>query len=186
MEPDELRNLSAAGAVAHRILFVEDDEDTATFVKELLERHGYQVAIAKDGGQAQTTFMMRKPDFVILDLILPGESGFEICERLKQIDEHTPVLVLSAIDLQDARDLATRMGADGYLTKPFDPDELVENIETIAQQVWEKTHIDQPRDEKRIRFSCRCGKKFRVSPTHRGKTLTCPECSEPVIVPRHR
>jgi DNA-binding response OmpR family regulator len=185
MPRDEPAGATTARAVAHRILFVDDEPDTATFVKDFLEGEGFQVTIAKDGGQAQSTFVMRKPDFVILDLILKGESGFEICERMKQIDENVPVLVLSAIDMDDARSLAQRVGADGYLTKPFDPEELLENIRAISERVWEKTHLDQPKEEKRIRFTCRCGKRFKVSPLHRGKTLTCPECGEPLVVPRH-
>jgi len=176
---------SPTGAVAHHVLVVDDEVDTAVFLKELLESKGYSVTTAKDGGQAQSSFVMRKPDFVVLDLILPGESGFEICERMKQTDENTPVLILSAIDMGDARALASRVGADGYMTKPFDPDELLANIENIAQKVWERTHTDQPKEETRIRFACRCGKRFKVSPTHKGKTLTCPECGEPLVIPRH-
>jgi two-component system OmpR family response regulator len=183
MAPEESDLLSTTGSVAHFILLVEDDEDTASFLKDLLERHKYRVAVAKDGGQAQATFVMRKPDFVVLDLILQGESGFEICQRMKQTNETVPVLILSQIELRDSRALAERVGADGYLTKPFDPDVLLEKIEEIAQRVWRKTHSGQAKDEKRIRFACRCGKRFRVSPTHRGKTLTCPECGEPVTVP---
>ena len=184
MVSDELSR-STHGAVAHRIMVVEDDVESADFIKELLEKRGYSVAIAKDGGQAQTTFVMRKPDFVILDVMLPGESGFEICERMKQTDESIPVLFLSVIELEDARSLARRVGADGFMTKPFDPDELVKQIESIAQRVWEKIHLEQPKEERRIRFSCRCGKRFKVSPIHKGKTLTCPECGEPLVVPRH-
>jgi len=184
MASDELSR-STTGAVAHRIMLVEDDVNTAEFLKEILEERGYSVAIAKDGGQAQATFVMRKPDFVLLDIILPGESGFEICERIKQIDENVPVMMLSVIELADARALAKRVGADGFLTKPVDPDELIGEIETIAQRVWERTHLEQPKEERRIRFSCRCGKRFKVSPMHKGKTLTCPECGEPLVVPRH-
>ncbi len=184
MTPDEL-NRSTPGAVAHRILLVEDDETTASSIKEFLERHDYSVVIARDGGQAQATFVMRKPDFVILDIILSTESGFEICERMKQTDENVPILMLSVIELEDSRSLAARVGADGYLTKPIDNNVLLRKIEEIAQIVWEKTHLDQPREERRIRFSCRCGKRFKVSPVHRGRTLTCPECGEPLIVPRH-
>jgi two-component system, OmpR family, response regulator len=185
MAPDEVGRLTSTAAIANFILVVEDDEDEAAFIKEFLEKHRYRVTIAKDGGQAQATFVMRKPDFVILDLILPGESGFEVCQRMKQSNATIPILVLSAIDLSDARALAERVGADGYLTKPFDPDELLRKIQEIAQRTWERTHSDQTKEEKRIRFQCRCGKKFKVSPIHRGKTLSCPECGEPVTVP-HR
>jgi DNA-binding response OmpR family regulator len=130
-------------------------------------------------------FVMRKPDFVILDLILPGESGFEVCERLKHTDRNVPVLILSAIDFDESKVLANKVGADGYLTKPFDPDELVFQIRQIAEAVWERTHLERPRETGRVRFSCRCGKRIKVSVSHRGKSLTCPECGEPLVVPRH-
>ena len=178
-------NLTSGGALARQVLLVENEADTSFFIKEFLEQHGHHVIVAKDGGQAHSAFTMRKPDFVILDLILPGESGFEICERMKQAEEGVPVLILTAIESDDARDLARRVGADGYLTKPFDPDELLDNIAAIAEQVWERTHLKQPEASERIRFHCRCGKRFRVSSTHRGKTLTCPECGEPLVVPAH-
>ena len=181
----ELTHETRPGAVAHQILVVEDDADSARFLKELLERRGFKITIAKDGGQAQSMFVMRKPDFVILDLILPGESGFEVCERLKTTDRNVPVLVLTAIDLDDSRRLAERVGADGYLTKPYDPDEVVRQIHEIAERLWEETHLDRPRDKDRVRFTCRCGKRFKVSGSHRGKSLTCPSCGEPLVVPRH-
>ena len=101
---------------------------------------------------------------------------------------HLPVfvlLVLSVIDMADSRSLCRRLGADGYLTKPYDPADLLEQIELIAQDVWERSHGLQSRQERRIRFNCRCGKRFKVSPSHRGKTLTCPDCGEPLIVPHH-
>jgi len=185
MAPDEAVRLTPTTAIANFILVVEDDEEEAAFIKDFLERHKYRVTVAKDGGQAHATFVMRKPDFVILDLILPGESGFEVCLRMKQANGTIPVLILTAIDLADARALADRVGADGYLTKPFDPDELLRKIQEVAVRNWEKTHGEQTKEEKRIRFSCRCGKRFKVSPIHRGKTLSCPECGEPVTVP-HR
>ncbi len=184
MAADNVRDNQAV-ALAHQILLVEDDSASAEFLKDLLEQQGFAVTIAKDGGQTHASFSMRRPDFVILELILPGESGFEICERLKQVEESVPVLVLTEIDMDDSRDLATRVGADGYMTKPFDPDELFGAIRNISEAVWRRTHADQPKETGRIRFSCVCGKKFKVSPTHRGKSLTCPRCGESVIVPRH-
>jgi len=185
MTTDEYKVSIGVESVAHRILLVEDDPDNATFVKELLEANGYKVTVAKDGGQAQTTFVMRQPDFVILDIMLPGESGFEICNRFKKTNEHIPILFLSAISLADAKLLAEKVGANGYLTKPFEPEELLRKIIEISQQAWEKSHLEQPGEVARIRFHCRCGKKFKVSPSHRGKTMTCPQCGDPVIVPRY-
>lgn len=182
---EQFSNLSASGALAHHVLLVEDDADTAQSTKTLLEQHGFHVKIAKDGGQAHSSFAMHKPDFVILDLILPGESGFEVCEHMKQKDDSVPVLVVSAITLPDARSLAERVGADGYLIKPYEPAELLAKIEEIAQRVWERTHLSRPTEKSRVRFSCSCGKRFKVGPAHRGKTLTCSDCGAPIVVPRH-
>ena len=175
----------SAGALAHHILLVENDSASAESLKALLEMNGYRVQVARDGGQAHSAFRMRRPDFVITSLILPGENGFELIDRMKRSDESVPVLVLSAITLADARALSERLGADGYLTKPAVPDELLTEIKEIVQRVWQRTHHGGQKEEKRIRFNCRCGKKFKVSPVHRGRTLTCPDCGEPLIVPRH-
>lgn len=176
-----------APAIVHRILVVDDEADTAAFLKSLLEKKGYDVTVARDGGQAHSMFVMKKPDFVILDMILPGESGFEVCERLKTLERQTPVLALTAIDMEDARNLARRVGVDTYMTKPFDPEELLQQIEQTAQEVWSKTRAeaDDKDQNKPVRFACRCGKRFKVARQHRGKTLTCPNCGEPVHVPRH-
>ena len=164
-------------------LIVEDDPATADQLRRHLEQHHVSVRIARDGGQAQATFSMHKPDFVILDLILPGESGFEICERFKQADAAVPVLVISEMDRPDSRELAERVGADGYLPKPVHGEVLIETVRTIADRVWRKHH-DSGTDPSRVRFVCVCGKKFKVSASHRGKTLTCPQCGEPLTVPR--
>jgi DNA-binding response OmpR family regulator len=172
--------------IVHRILVVEDDAETAAFLKTLLEREKYEVVVARDGGQAHSMFVMRKPDLVILDLILPGESGFEVCERLKTMERNVPVLILTAIELEDAKNLAARVGADAYMTKPFDPDELLLQIRQTAQEVWARSHTGaDSEDNKPVRFSCKCGKRFKVAQQHRGKTLTCPNCGESVLVPRH-
>jgi DNA-binding response OmpR family regulator len=165
------------------VLIVEDDPASAEAIKNVLERHHVKVRLAKDGGQAQATFSMHKPDFVILDLILPGESGFEICERFKLADASVPVLVVSEMDRLDSRELAKRVGADGYLAKPIDPNKLIETVRDIAERVWQQTHTEQEVSPTRIRFVCVCGKKFKVSSSHRGRRLTCPQCGEPLTVP---
>ena len=103
------------GAITQNILVVEDKPETCEFLKAMLERNGYMVRVATDGGQAHSTFAMYKPDIVLLDLILPGESGFEICERLKAHRDTVPVLVLSAIDLESSRNLAAKAGADAIV-----------------------------------------------------------------------
>ena len=184
MEPERWANLASVEIPINLVLVVEDDVDSAEMLRAILERQGLKVRVAKEGGQAQATFVMQKPDFVILDLILPGESGYEICERLKHTDDSVPILIVSAIDRQDSRDLAERVGADGYVTKPYEPDHLLAKMQEVAKRVWERNHLDQEPDPTRVRFNCSCGKKFKVSSSHKGKSMTCPQCGEPLMVPR--
>lgn len=186
MAINEIRSELTSSIVNH-ILVVEDEQDTAFFLKTLLEEHAYHVTVAKDGGQAHSSFSMLKPDFVILDLIMPQESGFEICERMKQKESDVPILILTAIDSPESRQLAHRVGADGYLVKPFDPDELLELIKVISDDVWEHAHSETASNtpEKHIHFFCPCGKRIKVKVKHRGRTLTCPACKDALIVPLH-
>ena len=116
--------------------------------------------------------------------ILPGESGFEICERLKAHRDTVPVLVLSAIDLESSRNLAAKAGADGYLSKPIREAELHESIASISKAAFRRAHRDKSKDEGNIRFGCRCGKRFKVSIKRQGKMMTCTNCGDPLTVPR--
>ncbi len=177
--------METAGAIAHRLLVVESDETERVELRDLLREQGYQVQTARDGGQAHSSFTMYKPDFVILALMLPGESGYEICEHMKRQNDSIPILIYTKIEFEESRSLAKRVGADGYLVKPCPPETLLSQIQETAQQVWERTHLSKAREQQRIRFNCRCGKRFKVSPVHRGRTLTCPDCGEPLTVPHH-
>lgn len=175
-------------AVVNRILIVDDEDPVVESLSAILEGAGLDVVVARDGGQAHSAFTMRHPDFVLCDLKLAGkETGFEICERFKQANRRIPVVILTAIDLPRARRLAERVGADDYLTKPIDGHHLLARIREVADLVWRRSMAEDaaPAVPQSIRFACRCGKRFKVSEQHRGKTLTCPNCGEPVIVPRH-
>jgi len=175
-------------AVVNRILLIDDDDVVIESLSSVLEGAGLDVVVARDGGQAHSAFTMRHPDFVLCDLKLAGnETGFEICERFKLVNRQIPVVIHTEVDLPRARRLAERVGADDYLTKPIDGDRLLARVREIAETVWQRSLSEQspPTSSVSIRFACRCGKRFKVSEQHRGKTLTCPNCGEPVIVPRH-
>jgi two-component system OmpR family response regulator len=178
-------SLAMSNAVVHHILVVDEDRPSSLTTKGFLEKHGYTVTIAKDGGQAHSTLIMKKPDFVIVEAILHGETGYEICERIKKQENTMPVLFLTNVDIEESRDLAMRVGCDGYLTKPFEPDLLLNSIKAISEMIWRRTHNIETVKESFVRFQCRCGKKLRVSEIHRGKHMTCPECAELLTVPRH-
>ncbi|MEZ5941280.1 MAG: response regulator [Planctomycetaceae bacterium] len=181
-------SMTPVEAMVHRILVVEDDREQAESLKAILEGQKYTVEIARDAGQAHVAYTMHLPDFVLLDLMLPKDvSGFEVCEKMKRENDGVPIVVLTAIDMDDAREFAIRLGADGYITKPYDPDHLLREIKRIAEVVWRRKHFsDYSGTTEKVRFSCTsCGKHLKVRASHRGRTLNCPKCGQSVVVPHH-
>ena len=171
------------GASIHTVLVVDDDPVTLAETKSALEQK-YEVKTAKDGGQAYSAIQMHAPDIVILKLILPGESGFEICERIKQHEEFKPVLILTEIDLESSRTLASRVGADGYMTRPFDPSDLHEIVKEVCDIVFERSQADGDAEKGAIRFRCSCGQKIKERYENRGRYVNCPSCNDRNRVPQ--
>jgi len=183
-----MADLTSIKAMVSRVLIVVDDSGEIEFLKAFLERNQMYVDVARDAGQARAAFHMHPPDFVLCEAILPGGvTGFELCERLKQGNINIPVMMLTVIDMDDARDLAKRVGVDDYMTKPYDPNELISRMQQVAEAVWKRKHFgDSDSEEIKINFNCPdCGKKLRVKGGHRGRTLNCPRCGQPVSVPFH-
>ena len=171
-------------APAHYIMVVEDDPDAARETKAILEAAGHEVKTFKDGGQVHGGISMQRPDVVLLKLILPGESGFEICERLKKQDRFLPILVYTEIELEASQQLASKLGADGYLTKPCKPETLVATIREVAEAAWERQADERGSKEKgEIRFRCKCGQRLKEKLENRGKMVTCSKCQATVPIP---
>lgn len=120
-----------------RILVVEDDADLGGLLCDLLRSEGYAADRVDDGDQAVHRVAADPPDAIVLDVMLPGMSGFEVCQRLKfsRDTNRIPILMLTALDDDKARRKGLRVGADRYLTKPFEPDELLREIRsTLAHK----------------------------------------------------
>lgn len=166
------------------IMVVDDDPESARETKTILDKAGFDAKVFKDGGQVHGALTMDRPDLVLLKLILPGESGFEICERLKKQDRFLPILIYSEIELEEARLLASKLGADGYLTKPCRPQTLVDLIKEVATACWERQAAERATKEKgEIQFRCKCGKLLKERLENRGKLVECVNCSALVQVP---
>ncbi len=116
------------------ILIVEDDRNTAALVATYLQREGFITLQEHDGAQALATARREKPGFVILDLMLPGLDGWEICRELRKVSE-VPILMLTAREEEIDRVLGLSLGADDYVVKPFSPRELVERVKAILRRV---------------------------------------------------
>ncbi|WP_251017024.1 response regulator transcription factor [Streptomyces sp. ISL-1] len=119
----------------HNILVVDDDPTVAEVVTGYLERAGFTVARAADGPQALRLAAARLPDLVVLDLMLPGMDGLEVCRRLRAgAPAAVPVIMLTARGDEDDRILGLEVGADDYVTKPFSPRELVLRVESVLRR----------------------------------------------------
>lgn len=139
-----LSKLSAAWPrKGKRILLVEDEQHLAVGIKYNLEAEGYQVTVVGDGRSALQAVEASPEDWdlIVLDLMLPGMSGYDVCETLRSSGNRTPVLILSARTLTEDRTRGFDVGANQYLAKPFELDELlsrVKNLLTFAPQAKRK------------------------------------------------
>ncbi len=115
-------------------LLVEDDERVRRFVIRGLEAEGYLVSTAADGLDGLELAREGRFDVVILDLMLPGLSGKELCQQLRAAGVQVPILMLTALDALENKVEGLRSGADDYLTKPFDFDELLARIEALVRR----------------------------------------------------
>lgn len=120
--------------MSRTILVVEDEPAIASAVAARLHSAGYQVEVATDGPSGVTRCDELRPDLVVLDLMLPGMDGLEVCRRIQR-DRHVPVLMLTALDDETDLLVGLKVGADDYLTKPFSPRELVARIQSILRRV---------------------------------------------------
>ena len=127
-----------------KILVIDDDPDLQTAVKSVLESKFYQVVAALDGDEGLRKVVDERPDLIILDVIMPGKSGFEVCRELKTDPKyyffsHIPVLMLTVYpDDREKMHLSMREGmtmeAEDYLHKPLDPKELLNRVEELLKK----------------------------------------------------
>ena len=126
-----------------KILIVEDEESIAELEKDYLELSGFEVEIENRGDTGLERALKEEFDLFILDLMLPGTDGFEICKRIRQV-KNTPILMVSAKkdDIDKIRGLG--LGADDYITKPFSPSELVARVKAVLR----RTFVEKPEEPK--------------------------------------
>ncbi|MBJ6643133.1 response regulator transcription factor [Streptomyces griseoincarnatus] len=122
------------GGAGARVLVVDDDPTVAEIVTGYLDRAGYVVDRAGDGPDALARAAAHRPDLVVLDLMLPGMDGLEVCRRMRG-QGPVPVIMLTARGDEDDRILGLEVGADDYVTKPFSPRELVLRVGSVLRRV---------------------------------------------------
>ncbi len=131
-----------------KILVVDDDVKTVELVKLYLNRDGYKVLTAYDGTEALNLARQSHPDLIVLDLMLPGCDGLEICRILKS-ESDVPIIMLTARTTEDDKLAGLNLGADDYVTKPFSPRELAARVRVILRRLPEETLQRGPAEIKR-------------------------------------
>jgi len=121
--------------MGQRVLVVDDDPTVSDVVRRYLERAGIDVTLAADGPAALATFAADRPDLVVLDLMLPGIDGLEVCRRMRADDPDVRVVMLTALGEEADRVTGLELGADDYVTKPFSPRELVLRVQSVLRRV---------------------------------------------------
>lgn len=116
-----------------KILLVEDERSIAEGLKISLESEGFQVVWAKDGDEALAAWERTRPDLIVLDLMLPGVSGTEVCRTIR-VRSDIPIIMLTARDTEVDRVVGLEIGADDYVTKPFSTRELIARIRAILRR----------------------------------------------------
>ncbi len=143
---------NAVGATP-QLLIVDDDREIRDLVSRFLVRHGYRVAAASDAKSMETALAVGGIDLVILDLMLPGRSGLELCRDLRARSP-IPILMLTAMGDETDRIVGLEMGADDYIGKPFNPRELLARVRAILRRTSTAATVGKPAGTpKRMRFA---------------------------------
>ena len=124
-----------------RVMVVDDDVTVREVVVTYLRAGGYDVGEAADGESALTDLRDERADLVVLDLMLPGIDGLEVCRRIRAKGDDVPVIMLTALGSETDRVVGLEHGADDYVTKPFSPRELVLRVESVLRRVGERSSV---------------------------------------------
>ncbi|GED14578.1 response regulator transcription factor [Aneurinibacillus migulanus] len=117
-----------------KILVVDDEQSIVTLLEFNLQKAGFEVIKTGDGPTAVTLAETEKPDLIVLDIMLPGMDGMEVCKKLRMEKINTPILMLTAKDEEFDKILGLELGADDYMTKPFSPREVVARVKAILRR----------------------------------------------------
>jgi len=128
-----------------KVLIVEDEKDIVKMLEYNLKKEGYRILSVRDGEDALDTATRELPDLIILDLMLPGMDGLEVCKELKKEMKTAPipVIMLTAKSQESDKVLGLELGADDYITKPFSPRELIARIKAVLRRTKEKDKLPE-------------------------------------------
>ena len=124
-----------------KILIVDDDENIAELISLYLAKEQYDTEMAHDGEEALQIIDVYNPDLILLDIMLPGIDGYEVCQQVRKTRD-VPIIMLSAKGEVFDKVLGLKMGADDYLVKPFDANELVARVSAVLRRAGNHQSLD--------------------------------------------
>ena len=134
-----------------KILIVDDDENIAELIALYLTKECFETAIVHDGEEALTQFGTFAPNLILLDLMLPGIDGYQVCREIRQKSD-VPIIMLSAKGETFDKVLGLELGADDYIIKPFDSKELVARVRAVLRRFQVKDAVPAPSNEKCVNY----------------------------------
>jgi len=137
----------------NQILLVDDERGITDYLAPILERAGYSVIVASDGATALRKVQEVHPNLIVLDVLMPGIDGREVCRQLRASGDWTPVIMLTRVSTTTDKVLSLEEGADDYLCKPFEPQELIARIKAVLR----RKGSGQPKRPLRMARSLRAG-----------------------------
>ena len=139
-------------ASKQRILIVDDDENIAELISLYLTKECYETKIVYDGESALSELSVFKPNLILLDLMLPGIDGYQVCREIRK-NNNVPIIMLSAKGETFDKVLGLELGADDYIIKPFDSKELVARVKAVLRRYTEApAPVEKKPDEKRVEY----------------------------------
>ena len=126
-----------------KVLIAEDDPNILSGLAEILEEEGYQVFKATNGQEAINLFERESPDFVCLDVMMPEQSGYDVCKHIRSQDQQTPIIFISAKSEEIDKVLGLELGADDYILKTFGVKEVVARIRAITRRCYQNSNIPE-------------------------------------------
>ncbi|MCK9525295.1 MAG: response regulator transcription factor [Limnochordia bacterium] len=128
--------------VKQKVLIVDDEVSIQELIRFNLEQAGFDTGVASDGLEALEVFESYKPDLIVLDLMLPGKDGYDVCKEIRRTS-NVPIIMLTAKETELERVLGLELGADDYMTKPFSPLELVARIKAVLRRASGQENQDE-------------------------------------------
>lgn len=129
-----------------KVLIVDDEKNICELIRLYLEKEGYDTVIATDGKMAVEMFKSETPDMILLDIMLPGKDGWQVCREIRAVSD-VPIIMITARGETFDKVLGLELGADDYVVKPFEPKELVARVKAVLRRSESRTAADEQEEE---------------------------------------